>query len=93
MNKYEPPSWRRWNPQPTFYNAVFHPAVPGTRYTVRHGDDGEEFEALFSYDRHWYKLRPRGTDNMDAVCDHDPTELVKGELITPTNNIQWKGYL
>lgn len=80
--KYEPAPYRRWDPKPTFFAIIHHPATPGTHYTVRHGQDGEPFDAWYSFSREWFKVLP-------DVNGDGTREL--GPKLGTTLDLQWKG--
>lgn len=50
---YEPSPYRRWNPQPSWLQAHFHPPERGRQYEVKITSDGTSFLAYLSYDGVW----------------------------------------
>ena len=59
--RYDPPSWRRWNPPGPHWKSVrFYPPENGRQYKVRLEPNGPEFEAIKTYSMHgWVRANDR----------------------------------
>lgn len=51
--KHDDAPYRRWNPQPSWLQAAFHPPERGQLYDVKIHSDGVPFKAYLSYDGVW----------------------------------------
>lgn len=92
--RYAPPSWRRWDPAPAFYQVSHHPPPRGERLTVRHGDHGQPFMAWSGYDGVLRELTvdPRGFELAGSPVHH-PSDLQWWGLLLATGELVARPYV